>query len=371
MYKKILLALMLLCFAGILLIFPNLCIDSAQKGLLLWFNKILPSLLPFIILINMLGDLNIMKSIGAFTTPITQKLWHLPGCSLFAFLMGLIAGYPMGGKIIKQLVDHEDLSPSEAEKTLCFCNNCGPLFIIGTVGTMMLYNTALGYFLLVIHILSALLNSFIFSSYVTQPLSIHTSSYRDSNTSINFSSIFNHAVMNAMDTIVCVGGYIIFFSVVTKLVTDTALMSYIIHLPILRNLPATDISGLFTSLLELSNGTNTLASTSSFSLFTLALISSAIGFGGLCVYFQTLYVLGDTSIRSLPYFCAKFLQGFSSFLLTYLLYPLFYMYTQKTYYPIQWLPLILLLLLIVSSKCLIKLFTKTSRKQKCIRLKWS
>ena len=208
MQKKVLLTFMLVLLMLLLLLFPNLCLQSAQHGLLLWFNKVLPSLLPFMIFINILVPLDGLNKLIAFSSPISQKLWHLPGHSFFAFIMGLIAGYPMGAKVVKTLYMEHKLTKEEAELTLCFSNNCGPLFIIGTVGTAMLSYTSLGYFLFFIHLLSAILISLLTTRN-------HTSCHHSSNVSHHlditpsFSTLLNQGVMNAMDTIVCVGGYIV------------------------------------------------------------------------------------------------------------------------------------------------------------------
>lgn len=335
---------------------PSLCISAATDGLLLWFNKILPSLLPFIILINMLAGLNIMKYISRLALPLTVSLWHLPGSSLFAFIMGLIAGYPMGGKVVKQLVENKNLSISEGEKTLCFCNNCGPLFIIGTVGTLMLGDTHLGYFLFYIHLLSAFIISLIFSFYRTSSLD-HT--YSGISTSIqknfSFSHLFNQSVQSAMDTLVGVGGYIIFFSVLARVITSSQFVHKLVSLPFFNQVPSTYILGLVTGLLELSNGTDALATSSSNTLYALALLSAIISFGGLCIYFQTLYILEDIPLSTMPYLIAKTLQGCLSFILTALFYPLFSMYTSKTVIDFQSRWLIALFLFILICICIIKL----------------
>lgn len=362
MSKKYMITFGILLMILMLLLSPDICIAAAKEGLLLWFNKILPSLLPFIILINILSQLNIMKEITSLSSPLTQKLWKLPGDSLFAFIMGFIAGYPMGAKVIKQLLEHQLLSPKEGQKLLCFSNNCGPLFIIGTVGTLMLNNTSLGYFLLLIHMLSALLLGFICSFYETTPsYSRHKRHDTRPEKSLSLAHIFNEAVANGMDTIVYIGGYIIFFSVIASIIKSSSLL---IHAPSPHPIDATNASttlSFITGLLELSNGVNMLAA-SPISLYVLAFISFLIGFGGICVYFQTSYVLGNCNFSLIPYLIAKFMQGLLSFILTCLFYPLFAVYTLRTtaVFEIVWVFILFaaILLFIYIVKCLNTLFFK-------------
>ena len=62
-----------------------------------------------------------------------RPLFNVPGESAYAFIMGLISGYPVGAKIVTDLRKTNLCSKDEGERMLCFTNNSGPLFIIGTV----------------------------------------------------------------------------------------------------------------------------------------------------------------------------------------------------------------------------------------------
>ncbi|MBP3888429.1 MAG: hypothetical protein J6F30_12425 [Cellulosilyticum sp.] len=330
MSKKSTLTIGLLLLMLMFLCYPNLCLQAAQDGLLLWFNKVLPSLLPFMILINILVPLDGLQSFITWCTPLSKRIWHLPGESFFAFLIGLIAGYPMGAKVIKSLYTDHKLTKEEAERTLCFCNNCGPLFIIGTIGTAMLSQTNIGYFLFFIHLLSALTMSLL----LTHSFPLITSSIPNRsapNTYPNFFKLLNLGVMNAMDTIVCVGGYIILFSVLLALLTQTPYAEQLCTNLFPMPNASTLIKGILSSILELSNGAYNL-SRMPINTYSLALISAAIGFGGLCVYFQALFVLEDTPFDTKPFFISKCLQGLLSFAFTLVLAPIYFNHTQNKVY---------------------------------------
>lgn len=364
MSKKYIIALGIVVMIFTLLLSPDICIYAAKEGLLLWFNKILPSLLPFIVLINVLSGIDVMKDISTLANPLTQKVWHLPGSSLFAFIMGFIAGYPMGAKMTRQLLDQHIISPHEAQKTLCFSNNCGPLFIVGTVGTLMLNNTSIGYFLLFIHMLSALLISIIFASYKLPPSSRKQKLIPSSGPAFtNFSSLLNSAVTNAMDTIVHIGGYIIFFSVIAHIINHSPFMLYILQSDLISNLPDLMIMGSITGLLELSNGSSMISSNVTPSLYPIALLSALIGFGGLCVHFQTSYVLGDCHFSLFPYILAKGMQGILSFILVCVFLPLFSMYTLKTHLVFKSLWLFILALCIVVFIYIIKTLNRLHHRK--------
>jgi len=372
-YKKYITVVGVIFIVLALLSSPNLCIHAAKDGLLLWFNKVLPSLLPFIILINILSKLNIMQGIASVASPITQRLWKLPGISLFVFIMGFVAGYPMGAKIVRQLLDDDTLSASEAQKILCFSNNCGPLFIIGTVGTLILGNTSIGYFLLVVHLLAALLISIIFSFYTSTPMpKKQTNCLRTYASSFKFSVLINESVTNAMDTIVYIGGYIIFFSVIISIVNASPIMVYWFQPHLVSFIPTSISSSVIAGLFELSNGVNMLSGSNTLSICNLAIISFLIGFGGLCVHFQTSYVLGNCEFSLVPYIIAKLMQGTLSFILVYLFYPLAPMHTLQTSPTFEtiWFVLLIffLILFIYSVKLLRHLYR--SKESRMLKIKY-
>lgn len=304
---------------------PNVCIYGASQGLLLWFNKVLPSLLPFIILTNILSRLDILSRINKYATPLTKRLFNLPGDGLFAFIIGFISGYPMGAKTAALLLENGRLTRDEAQKVLCFCNNCGPLFIIGVVSAGMLDDVSLGYFMLFIQVLSALILGILLKT-CTQPLDNdvrYYSSVSKRNKPYSFSKIFNESIQNSMDTIVYIGGYIIFFSVLTHIFKNTFPIDLFIQNSLISKDDSPIILGIITSILEISNGIYTI-SMSPISETLIAAISFSIGFGGLCTYFQTSYILADSNLSLNTYLYCKLLQGTLCFINTLIFYPMYY-----------------------------------------------
>ena len=62
----------------------------------------------------------------------------------YAFIMGIISGYPVGAKIVNKFIEDGTCTKQEAERMLAFTNNSGPLFIIGTVGISLFGDTTIG-----------------------------------------------------------------------------------------------------------------------------------------------------------------------------------------------------------------------------------
>ena len=318
-------ALFILFFMGVILLIPKVCIEGASSGLVLWAQKLLPSLLPFIILINLLCYLGIIFKLSSFLHPLTQFFFNISGTSFLIFITGLIAGYPMGAKLIRQLLDTRQLSSIEAQKTLCFSTNCGPLFIIGTVGTLMLKNPNLGYFLAFIHILSSFMMLLLSRFYILPKEKVVTSLSEPSHSNTSFSQAFSLSVQNGMETIINVGGYIIFFSMIINILAHSHFFkSCIVSLSELSTCSYDTLYQVILGSLEFSNGSALLSHMQPFSLHHLALLCALISFGGFCVFFQCTYILSGTPLKLSLYLISKLLQACLTYCLVFLLYPLCY-----------------------------------------------
>lgn len=334
-----------------ILLSPEICIKGAESGLLLWFNKLLPSLLPFIILTNMLFNLGVIFKVSNLIHPITSRLFKISGSSFLTFIMGIVGGYPTGAKLSKQLLDTQSISFIEAQKTFCFANNCGCLFIIGTIGSILLRSPQIGYFLVIIHILSAFTMLLLFRFYTPSQSTTSMRQVASSTThSANFSAAFTSAVQNAMDTIVYVGGYIIFFSVIISILKSSAfIQSAIASLSISLHLPSDFLSSLLLGSFEFSNGVALVCNTSNFSLQSLSLISAIIAFGGFCVMFQSAHLLQGSNLSLVLYMISKFFQALIAYIYTMLLYPVFFMYTNQTstLFPSRYILLLIVVICII------------------------
>ncbi|OON95788.1 MAG: hypothetical protein ATN36_07630 [Epulopiscium sp. Nele67-Bin005] len=314
---------------------PKVCIDGATAGLLLWFNKLLPSLLPFIILTNMLFQLGVVFKLEKYIGKISKLIFGVSGSSLLTFFLGSLGGYPTGAKLTNQLISDNYISKTEAQKTLCFSNNCGLLFIIATVGTLLLGDVKLGYFLAGVHLISAFTLLLISRFYVTDEVHNTTQTSRKVE-QVSFISALTHSVQIGMDTIVYVGGYIIFFSVILYIVKDLVFFDMLINLfAQILNIEPVFLDSLLLGSLEFSNGTAYIAPIALTKLTYLGGLSAIIGFGGFCVFFQTAHILMDTDLSLGLYLFAKIIHAILAYSYTMLLYPIYISITQKIEVPMN------------------------------------
>ena len=86
-----------------LVIFSNSNLQAAKNGLDLWIKSVVPALLPFFIATELLSNTNIVPVLGRFLNKFMRPIFNVPGEGSFAFIMGIISGYPVGAKIVTNL----------------------------------------------------------------------------------------------------------------------------------------------------------------------------------------------------------------------------------------------------------------------------
>ena len=91
-----------------------------------------------------------------------RPLFNVPGEGSFAFIMGLISGYPVGAKIVTDFRNNGICTKDEGNRLLAFTNNSGPLFIIGTVGIGLFANKSIGLLLFITHFMACITVGVIF-----------------------------------------------------------------------------------------------------------------------------------------------------------------------------------------------------------------
>ena len=122
-----------------------------------------------------------------------KPLFNVGGNGAFAFIMGIISGYPMGAKIACNFRQNNICSKEECERLLSFTNNSGPLFIIGTVGILSFKNTSIGILLFLTHLLACISVGFIFRFWKKDKQTFHkvsTSSFEQTKKTASFSNLF-------------------------------------------------------------------------------------------------------------------------------------------------------------------------------------
>ena len=154
--KRLIIPASICLFTVFLVVFSKDNLHHAKTGLLLWANSVVPSLLPFFIAANLLSYTEVIPFLGRLLNKVMRPLFNVPGEGAYAFIMGIISGYPIGAQIVSNFKEQGICNKIECERLIAFTNNSGPLFIVGTVGVSLFYDTKTGVLLLITHILACI-----------------------------------------------------------------------------------------------------------------------------------------------------------------------------------------------------------------------
>lgn len=324
--KKILkstgfLTIPILLFLIIFIANPSLYMQSCLNGLTIWFYNVLPALFPFFIATRLLIMLD-MKSLPALDK-ILYKSFKTKNSGKIFFL-SLLSGYPIGAKLICDAHKRGELDLISAKKMLAYCSVSGPMFIIGSVGLAVFKSLKIGFILLISHILSAIINGFVFRfSYKNESGDNQFLHHENTKKSSN---ILGDSMLDSITSILLVGGYIVLAFVFIDLLVDLkfvdAMTSLLCKIPMLKNFN-TQICSIIKGCVEMTRGIIDLNLTNLSLRLKVVLASFMIGFGGICVFLQSLTFTSELKIKKPFYLFQKICQGIWACLISLILSVIF------------------------------------------------
>ena len=298
---KFLLTFLLVCLAILIATSPERFINSALNGLSAFAINVLPCTLPFMIITSLIIDLGALEKICKPLGKVFQKFYGTSSSSSYVFLMSIMAGYPVGSKMTADLYEKGQISRSQAFKMSAFCSNSGPMFIIGTVGTILLGNATIGAILFFSHILSALINGLIYKNIKVKEMENLNKQSASPKTSSTFGEIVSSSVIAALN----VGAIICLFFIIIDALN-----------PIFSLLPA-NIKPLFEGMIELTRGC--IDSANLPPNLACIICSFLISFGGFSTIMQSKAMLKKLKMPTWLFSVQKFSQGLISAFLTFVL----------------------------------------------------
>ena len=276
---------------GLLIFDSKTALVAARDGIQLCVYTLVPTLLPFFFLSNLLTgvlmgrEIKLLQPLGV--------LCRIPKGAEYILVAGFLGGYPLGAQCISQACESGSLSNRDGRRMLAFCNNCGPAFLFGVAGTLF-QDSNVPWILFTIHLISAFIVGVILPGEPSRCMPRKSKSP---------SAV--QALWQSIKGLASVCGWVVLFRVLLSIL-DRWLLWYLP--PIL----CATIHGIF----ELANGCINL-STITDPQIRFVLCSAVLSFGGLCVMMQTHSVASKVD-RNL-YFPGKVLQTCISLTLACLL----------------------------------------------------
>lgn len=301
--KKLQYQFFLLFLAGILLLFPKYSVEGARNGLLLWSGTIVPTLLPFLLLTGLMNKYQTLHYISWIFFPIYHKIPTLNKNLAYTLVLGFFCGYPLGGKIINDLVLSGSYTKKEGQCLLAVCNNVSPMFTIGYTITLILHSKiSVPLFLFCLYAPNICYFFLTFILFSKQGF-LHT---HHSDHTISAQKTIDKIMFDSLLSIFTIGIYIMIFSIGANLLTA-------FH-------PLPVISDFAIGCLEITTGIThfgALALNSSQKTAALCAISS---FGGLCSIAQTGSVCRKSGLSIVSYTITKAFFACISGLLAFFLF---------------------------------------------------
>lgn len=329
--RKNVLTIIFSLFLIFLVLFSKTNLIAVKNGIVLWANNVVPSLFPFFVATELLNYTKLPYYLGKLTNKFMRPLFNVPGEGSYAFIMGIISGYPVGAKIVSKFYENKICTKSEAERMLAFTNNSGPLFIIGTIGISLFGCTQIGVILFITHILSCLTVGIIFGFISKRKLNLSHRLSASSNTLItpkygisDLGTILSNSITSSVSTIFLIGGFIVLFSVIISILNELNVISNISIFLENFNISKDYSSGIMAGLIELTNGVNSISSIHSKNISSsIIIIAFLLGFAGLSIFLQIFSIVAKNKLSMKPYFFGKILQGIIAAFYTFIIFHYF------------------------------------------------
>lgn len=292
------------------ILFPKECVAAAKTGLELCYNVIIPSLLPFFVLASLVVDLGLAGYLGRALEGFMRPLFRVGGACASALALGFVGGYPVGARTAISLYQQGMCTRTEAQRMLAFCNNSGPAFILGVVGAGVFSSSRVGLLLYFTHMLASCIVGVVFRFY--GPKEDCQSRPATPIQAKRFSTAFTQAVTGAMSSTLNICAFVIFFTVILRLLALSGVLpgTALLLGKVLGPLGLTEswCQKLLTGALELTSGVAGLSQGGTL-VGSVSMAAFMLGWAGLSIHCQTLSFLADSGLSAGTYFVGKLLHG--------------------------------------------------------------
>ncbi len=282
-------AILILFILVALLIDPSRYFTSVKNGLLLFTASVLPSMLPYFFFTKLFtavgGAEGISRSVGK---PVSKVYGVAPICG-YALVMSLLSGYPVGARVLGDLYEKGLITEEDVLRASSFASTSGSMFVLGSVGSVILGNVKAGWVILISHYLGALLNGCLHCIKKRKKAEKNLPPLLTGKSD----TLLSDAMYESVLSLALVGGFIALTNLSADIFTDIVGL-FGTNIFARSNV----VSGLIYSFFEVTRGCVVFSECALPSYLTAALAASAISFGGISVILQSLAFLGKAGVKS-------------------------------------------------------------------------
>ena len=277
-----LLIIMILYF----LIYPQNALMASRRGLTLWFEQILPTLLPFSVISYIVLHSNL------FSHPAHEKkhsFLRIQPEEWYVIFCGFLFGFPIGSKLSADLYEHHRIVKKRAQILACFTNNLSPVFVTSILVNQLHFSSVVPFFLLLYGIPLCICLALL--SFIKPERFVHEK--KASRFQLNM-QIVDAGIINGFETLIKICGYIMMFSIFAEIAQS---------IPYGSSFPKLVLTGC----LEVTNGISALSqfSCNHFQKYLLTVLFLALN--GISGLFQTASLLSVSNLSIKQYLKMKLL----------------------------------------------------------------
>lgn len=329
-------------FILVMITHPRIIFEGSVTGLQTWWNIVFPSLLPFFIASELLMSFGIVNFMGVLLEPVMRPLFNVPGAGSFVMAIGFTSGYPIGSMVTARLRSQGMCTRIEAERLMSFTNNSSPLFMLVAVAVGMFNNPKVGLVIAGAHYLGnltlGLLLRFYGRSDREKILNSHCrwqeipgKAFKEMVTVLRkeqrpFGKILGDAVKNSVTNLLTIGGFIILFAVLIRILTELGFITFMAGLLGKILIPFGIHSGVLgavaSGIFEMTMGAKLASEADAPLLQQLVAVAIILAWSGLSVLAQVASMIAHTDIRLGPFIVARIFHAILAGIYTVGLYHL-------------------------------------------------
>lgn len=331
---------------------PHLVFEGASYGLKTWWNIVFPSLLPFFIISELLMNFGIVHFLGTLLEPLMRPLFNVPGAGSLVVAIGFTSGYPIGSMVTAKLRSQGLCTKTEAERLISFTNNSSPLFMLVAVAVGMFHNPKLGTLIATAHYLASItigialrfykretakrFNNRLYTQCGHLQAAVRQLLQKINDDKRSAGTIIGDAVSNAVSNLLNIGGFIILFAVIIRLLDASGVIDFLAKLLGFLLFPFKFSPGtlraLASGLFEITTGTKLASEIEAPLTEKLIAVSMILGWSGLCVHTQAAAMLRGTDIGMKVFYISRVFHACLAGIYTFILLKLPVTAIQTAYY---------------------------------------
>lgn len=259
----------------------SIVLNGASYGLMLWYNNVLPILLPFMLISGVLAN-----NISTIKSGKNKKQLSI----ITTILLGVLCGYPLGAKTCVEFVQKNNYNKFIGNIILPLCNNISPMFLSGYIAHHILNNN-ISFISIIIYIYTPYILLLLFRIIFLKQT--HDKCIKNT-TPVNIKNVEYDYILNSIIQITYVGVYIMICSIIIE---------FIYHTPAYFEPYRTFLAGIT----EITRGTVIVQQQEINEKIKTALILALTSFGGISSILQTNKVINNSGLSICQYVITKIL----------------------------------------------------------------